>query len=354
MRKLLALAALIAASNAAAADDSGLERQKISLALDFCAGVVAQSAHGLVGDEKDEVLGRGLPGVVVGRTKALVDQAPEPGMRESFRKIFEIGDTDALRFAAFDAEPSPLKLPYAAFVPGGDVCLVVGPPDQPGSADSLRKRLSADGSTWSPKQEPDHRQLWERSAPLGEMMTLGVSDDEMMIVVALAERPIATPPEIAAIARAALTPCVEAVISAHPPAPDVFLPAFTPVETHPGEKTPELIHTTLRSQVAGPRSMLTFNTYRDYVYCALWTGDIRQPAEQVLAAVADTIAALPGIKEMKVKARQAGAADADAAKVLRSWRVTRRGAARKADITVGLRDQGIVVVTVYHSAGWFW
>jgi hypothetical protein len=259
-----------------------------------------------------------------------------------------------LRFAAFDPAPSPLKWPYAAFRPNGEMCLVVGPPDQEGSADSVLARVSAKDSPWSAKNMDRDNQLWERAAPLGEMITLGLSGDEMMTIVALAERPVATREEVVAVTNAALKPCVEAVLTASPPATSAFDPVFTVVETHPAEKTPDLIHHTLRSQVAGPRSMLTFNTYREFVYCELWASDLRQPAAQVLAAMVDTITALPGIKELKVKAGKVATAGADHTSALRSWRVTRRGAARKAHISIGMGEQDIVVVKIEHSTGWLW
>lgn len=352
MRILLALVALSVAGNALAAPGSEPERQKISLALDFCASVVAQGAHGIVDDgHAYDALATGLPGLTIGPVKTLAAQVPEPGMRESFRGVFKIEDTDELQFAAFTPNPSPLHLPYAAFKANGEICLVVGAPHQQGSADSLLTRLSAAGSPWSPKKSG--APLWERTAPLGEMITLGTSEDEVMTLIALAQRPIATREEISAIASAALTPCVEAILTASPPAARAFDPAFTVVETHPSEKTPGLVHTTMRSQVAGPRSMLTFNTYREFVYCELWTSDMRQPAGPLLAAVVDIITALPGIKEMKVKAGKA-TADADDTPVLRRWRFTRRGSARKAQISIGIREQNIVVVSIEPATGWFW
>jgi hypothetical protein len=354
MRILLALVALSVAGSAFAATDSEAERQKISLVLDFCASVVAQGARGAAdADHAYDALASRLPGLTLGPPKLLSEQIPEPIIRETFRKVFNVEDTEELRFAAFTPSPSARKIPYAAFKPDGEICLVVGPPNQEGSADSLLTRLSANGSPWSAKSKEGDSQLWERAAPLGETITLGLSGDEMMIFMALAQRPVATREEIAAIASATLTPCVEAILNASPPAARVFDPAFTVVETHPAEKTPGLVHTTLRSQVAGPRSMLTFNTYKEFVYCELWTSDVRQPADQVLAAVVDTITALPGIKETKVKVAKA-APDADVTPVLRSWRVTRRGAARKADISIGVREQNIVVVSIEHSTGWFW
>ncbi len=353
---VLAFVALSIAGKAFAASDTEAERRKISLALDFCAAVVAKSAHGVADDDSHayDDIAAGLAGLALGPAKRMADQVPEAAMRESFREAFKIEDTDELRFAAFDPHPSPLQWPYAAFRPNGEMCLVVGTPNQEGSADSLLARLSASGSAWSAKEMEGNSQLWERAAPLGERITLGVSGDEMMTIVALAQRPVATREEIVAISGAALKPCVEAVLTANPPPTSVFDPVFTVVETHPGEKTPELVHHTLRSQVAGPRSMLTFNTYKEFAYCELWTGDMRQPAEQVLAAVVDTITALPGVKELKVKAGKKSAPDADHTPPPRSWRVTRSGAARKAHISVGLREDDIVVVTIEHSTGWFW
>lgn len=268
-----------------------------------------------------------------------------------FRNILKIEDQDEVQFAAFNAEPSHRTLPFAVFEPAGDSCLVIGARGPEGRT-TLATQLAAPDSPWTRKSKDD-KELWRKAAPFDETIMLGMAANEAMIIVALEQRPVAAAADITTITNAAIKPCVEGSLTASPPPTSAFDPAFKVIETANGKKTPEVVLTTLRSQVTGPRSMLMFNSFRDTLFCEYWTSDARQPAADVLSVVVAAIEALPGIKEVKVKPKKADADD-NRPPVLKSWRVSRRGAARKATINVSLERERVIVVTVEPATGWLW
>lgn len=347
MRPLLTFLAFCVSSGALAAPGPSSQDAKITLALDFCANAIPQAVTDLA-----EVAAR-IPGLTLAEPRPLQDIVPEAGLRESLRRVFRIDDDGELGFASFDAQPSPHRLPYAAFSPQADVCLVVGAerkPDDPG----LRSLLDAADSGWTPDAAQGDSRLWKRPAPWGENVMIGLSPDEMMVLVALAQRPLSTPAQIREVSTAVLRPCVDAILGGEVPPTTVFEPTFGLIETGVGETSPEVKRHGLRSKVAGPRSVLAYNTYRNFVFCELATRDGMQPAEDVIAAVSEAIQALPGTREQKVKVAKRAAGAAPEVTPLRSWRVSRSGASRKAQIRVGVRDQDIVVVTIEHASGWRW
>lgn len=352
MRTSLCLLALLAGSTAWAAPT--LEQQKLQLALEFCVGMTQLNARSpsATAFSVADTVAQQLPGLNFSPPRALEDLFPSESLVEHFRKVFSLEAGDVLRVAGYQQFPSPEQLPYALFNAEGDVCLVVAHPQAGEDGPGIRARLDAPDSPWT-ASAGNGSNVWNQPAAFGERVLLATSDDELQTLVAIEARPVASREEISIVSNAALRPCLDGILNAEPPPLSAFAPTFASLSTEADEKNPQLVRNTLRSQVAGPRGLLIYNSWKPVVYCKLVVADVHQPTDDVLAAVVATVAAIPGAQEQALKTKRQSAENADPP-ALHGWRVKRAGVANQVTIRVGLERENLVYVTLESRAGWRW
>ena len=331
MRFLASTSLLLCFAAAAHGEDlTPAENEIVSLAVDFCGGIVGDTPGASVAVSEQ------ISGLHLSPAKPLKDWAEDEKSRNGIGAGLGKKLDDPLRFAAFTDNPGIDSKPGAMFAVDESACSASGTAKHD-VFDAIGTRMSAD-ARWKLTEQTDSPRTatWHRTTPAGGEVVFMLFNVELMTFNrVIAAPPATTPTTMRPLVESVTETCVNGVLDARDMDVADFAALFYPYKEMHGDG-----HTaSLRTFGSLPRAMVNASSFRKEFYCELsmGTGDGNAPAENLRGMMEDVIGKIAGVKPTSTN----------------EWRVQRKGKSKKADISIEVDPRGLIALEIKTAGGHF-
>jgi hypothetical protein len=309
------------AGAARGADTTPADDQIVSLAVDFCGGLVGElPGTGIAASQR-------IAGLKLSPAKPLKEWAPDERARNGIRAGLAKELDDPLRFAAFNDTPGLDSKPAAMFAVDESACSASGSSTSD-VFDAIGTRMTAD-ARWQLAEQHDNPRTatWRRTTATGAEVVFMLFNVELMTFNRVIEKaPPTTAATVRPLVQSVANTCVKGIMDGAELDVADFGAQFYPfrrVETegHAAQ---------MRSFGALPRAMLNASSFKKEFYCELSFGTDETNAAQIRAGMTEVIGALPG-----------ASATSD-----HEWLIKKKGKSRKAQVSIEVDPRGIILLVM--------
>jgi len=302
------------------------EQQIVSLAVDFCGGVVGE-AHGASASASQKI-----PGLKLSAAKPIKDWVDDEKSRNGIRGGLAKNLDDPLQFAAFGDDPGIGSKPGAMFAVDESACSASGTAKHD-VFDAIGTRMNAD-TRWKLTEQTDNPRTatWHRTTATGADVVFMLFNMELMTFNrVIAEAPLTRPDAVRPLVTSVANTCVKGVLNGTDMNVEDFGAQFyafrrIDIEGHVAQ---------LRTFNSLPRAMLNASSFRREYYCELSFGTSDAPADELRAVMTEVIGGFDGVK-----------ATSD-----HTWRIQQKGKSKKADVSIEVDPRGLILLVIKTLGG---
>lgn len=310
------------------ADTTPAEGQIVSLAVDFCGGLVGEPPG------SGKAVSQRIAGLNLSPAKPLKDWAADERARNGIRAGLAKELDDPLQFAAFTATPGIDSKPGAMFAVDESACSASGTA-QHDVFDAIGTRMNAD-TRWQLAEQNDNPRTatWHRTTAAGAEVVFMLFNVEMMTFNrVIAKSPPTTAATIRPLVKSVAETCINGVLAGADMDVADFRAQFYPyrradTEGHAAQ---------LRTFGALPRAMLNTSSFRHEYYCEFSLGTGNAPAEELRAVMAEIIGGFPGVKAMSDN----------------EWSIKQKGKSHQAQVSIEVDPRGLILMQLKTKGGHF-
>ena len=331
MRSVASLCLLACLATAAHGEDlTPAEQQIVTLAVDFCGGLVGEAPGASVATSQK------IPGLKLSAAKPIKDWAADEKSSKGIRAGLAKNIDDPLQFAAFSNEPGIDSKPGAMFAVDESACSASGTARND-VFDAIGTRMNAD-TRWKLTEQTDSPRTatWHRTTLAGGEVVFMLFNVELMTFNrVISQSPATTASSARPLAKSVTEICVNGVLDGADMNVEFFATQFYPYKRVDGEGR----SAQLRSFGSLPRAMVNASSYRKEFYCELsmGAGDGNASAEELRAMLNEVIGEISGVK-----------ATSD-----HEWRVQRKGKSKKAALSIEVDPRGLIALEIKTLGGHF-
>jgi hypothetical protein len=314
------------AAAARGADTTPAEDQLVSLAVDFCAGLVGEDhGAGLAASQR-------IPGLNLSAAKPLeqwtADEQARSGISAGLVKTLD----DPLRFAAFSDAPGINSKPGAMFAVDESACSASGTAKHD-VFDAIGTRMTAD-ARWKLTDQTDSPRTatWHRTTATGGEVVFMLFNVEMMTFNrVLVKSPPSTVDSIRPLVKSVADTCVKGVLDGAELDVADFGPQFyvyrrADSEGHAAQ---------MRTFGVLPRAMLNASSFQGEYYCEFSLGTGSASAEELRAAMTEAIGGFKGVS-----------ATSD-----HEWRIKQKKKSHQAQLSIEVDPRGLILLVIKTQGG---
>jgi hypothetical protein len=310
------------------ADITPAEEQIVSLAVDFCGGLVGENpGAGVAASQK-------IAGLKLSAAKPLkewtADERARSGIRAGLAKELD----DPLRFAAFADAPDLNSKPGAMFAVDESACSASGTAKND-VFDAIGTRMTAD-ARWKLTEQNDNPRTatWRRTTLGGAEVVFMLFNVEMMTFNrVVAKSPPTMPDTIRPIVKSVADTCVNGVLNGSDLDGGNFGSQFyvyrhADTEGHAAQ---------MRTFAALPRAMLNASSFKHEFYCEFSLGTSEATAEPLRAVMTGIVGGFNGVS-----------ATSD-----HEWRIRQKGKSHQANVSIEVDPRGLILLVIKTQGGHF-
>lgn len=315
------------AAAARGADIRPAEDQIVSLAVDFCGGLVGEEpGAGVAASQR-------IAGLKLSPAKPLKDWTADEQARGGIRAGLIKALDDPLRFAAFTDAPGIDSKPGAMFAVDESACSASGTA-KTDVFDAIGTRMSAD-KRWTLTEQTDNPRTatWHRNTAAGAEVVFMLFNVEMMTFNrVLVKSPPSTAAAVRPLVKSVADTCVRSVLDGA----ELDVGQFDQFYVHRRVDT-EGHAAQMRTFGSLPRAMLNTSSFQHEFYCefSLGVGDAAAP--ELRAAMTEVIGGFKGVS-----------ATSD-----HEWRIKQKGKAHQALLAVEVDPRGVILLEIKTQGGHF-
>ena len=331
MRFLASTSLLLCFAAAAHGEDlTPAESQIVSLAVDFCGGMVGEVPGSSTAASKL------IEGLRLSPARPIKDWTADEKSRNGIGAGLGKKLDDPIGFAAFDDEPGIDSKPGAMFAADESACSASGTAKHD-VFDAIGTRMSAD-ARWRLTEQTDNPRTatWHRTTTSGAEVVFMLFNVELMTFNrVIATSPATTPKSARPLVESVAQICVEGVLDGKDMKVEDFATQFYPYKSMDGDG-----HTaSLRTFGSLPRAMINASSFRKEFYCELsmGAGGANAPEEALRKMMSEVIGGLKGVK-----------ATSD-----HEWQVQRKGKSKKAAVSIEVDPRGLILLQIKTLGGHF-
>jgi hypothetical protein len=331
VRSVASICLLACLATTARGDELTLpEQQIVSLAVDFCGGMVGETPGASVAASQK------IPGLKLSAAKPIKDWTADEKARNGIRAGLAKSLDDPLQFAAFSDDPGIDSKPGAMFAIDESACSASGTARHD-VFDAIGTRMNAD-TRWKLTEHTDNPRTatWHRTTATGGEVVFMLSNVDLMTFNRVISNPPPTTPASARpLVKSVAEICVNGVLEGADLDVRQFATQFYPYKRVDGEGR----SASLRSFGSLPRAMVNTSSFRKEFYCELsmGTGEGNASAEDLRAMLIGAIGEISGVK-----------ATSD-----HEWRVQRKGKSKKAALSLEVDPRGLIALEIKTHGGHF-
>ena len=331
MRFLASTSLLLCFAAAAHGEDlTPAESQIVSLAVDFCGGMVGEVPGSSTAASKL------IEGLRLSPARPIKDWTADEKSRNGIGAGLGKKLDDPIGFAAFDDEPGIDSKPGAMFAADESACSASGTAKHD-VFDAIGTRMSAD-ARWRLTEQTDNPRTatWHRTTTSGAEVVFMLFNVELMTFNrVISKAPATTPASARPLVKSVAEICVNGVLDGADMDVEDFATQFYPFKQVEGDGRAA----SLRSFGSLPLALINASSFRKEYYCELsfGTGDGNASAEDLRAMMNEVIGGISGVK-----------ATSD-----HEWRVQRKGKSKKAAIAIEVDPRGLIALEIKTQGGHF-